>query len=278
MTTAPAQRRRPWSLGSRIGFSLLALIVLLAVFAPVLTPHGPDDPNIRSVLQPPGTDGHLLGTDAIGRDLLTRILFGARASLVVAGLGMLGAMLIGSTLGLLASFRGGWSERVVRWAIDVQLAFPYVLLAIAITSVVTPSLGVLILLMMLAGWPAFARVVRSSALSEISKDYVKAANLIGASRTRIARKYVLPELLPAILVLAAMQMALMVVFEATLSFLGMGIQPPTASWGGIMLGGQSYLESAWWISTLPGFAIIWLTLSLLLIVDGLQRRFHTRLT
>jgi peptide/nickel transport system permease protein len=255
---------------------MVALMVVLAISAPLLTPYGPDDPDVAAILVPPGTDGHVLGTDALGRDLFTRILYGARTSLIVASAGVVLSMTLGVSMGLLAAFGGKWGERGVRWAIDVQLAFPYVLLAIAITSVVTPSLGVLIMLMMLAGWAAFARVIRSSAMSEISRDYVKAAMLTGASRIRIARKYVLPVLLPPILVLAAMQMAAMVVFEATLSFLGMGVQPPTASWGGIMLGGVSYLDSGWWISTLPGFAILWLTMSLLLIVDGLQNRLRTR--
>jgi peptide/nickel transport system permease protein len=263
-------------IGLNVGLVLLAAMVLLAVLAPLLTPYGPNDPDIQATLAPPLSDGHLLGTDSLGRDLLTRIVFGARVSLLVSGCGMLLAMMFGVTIGLLAVFGGKWSERFTRWMVDVQLAFPYILLAIAITSVTTPSLPILVLLMVIAGWPAFARVVRGAALSEVAKDYVKAATVTGASQFRIARKYVLPQLRAPILVLGAMQMAAMVLFEATLSFLGMGVQPPTASWGGIMLGGQQFAKDAWWISTLPGFAILWLALSLSLIVDGLQRRFDTR--
>jgi peptide/nickel transport system permease protein len=269
-------RRRPLPPGLLIGAAIFALMVLIAVFGPLFL-DDPKQPDIANLLAKPGSDGHLLGTDTLGRDLLSRIVTGMRVSLLVSGLGMLGAMLVGVSAGLLAAFGGRWAETVVMRLVDIQLAFPYVLLAIALTSVLTPSIPVLILLMVLAGWAAFARVVRSSAMQERAKDYVKAAALAGASKPRIARKYVLPSLLPPILVLGAMQMAMMIVFEATLSYLGMGIQPPTPSWGGIMLEGQRYLKDAWWISTLPGVGILLTTVSLNLVADGLQKRFGARL-
>jgi peptide/nickel transport system permease protein len=168
----------------------------------------------------------------------------------------------------------------VRWAvdrlIDLQLAFPYVLLAIAITSAIQPSIPVLILLMVLAGWAGAARVVRGVALQERGKDYVKAATVIGVPKLRIASRHVLPSIIPSIEVLAAMQMAAMIVFEATLSFLGMGIQPPQPSWGGIMLDGKDYITDAWWLTALPGLAIVVTSLSLVLIGDGLQVRAGLR--
>lgn len=273
---AAGARRRPLPAGLVIGGTIFGLMVLLALFAPLLV-GDPKQPDIASLLARPLSAGHLLGTDTLGRDLFARILYGMRVSLLVAGLGMLGAMLLGVSAGLLAAFGGRWAETIVMRLVDIQLAFPYVLLAIALTSVLTPSIPVLVLLMVLAGWAAFARVVRSSAMQERAKDYVKAATLAGASKPRIARKYVLPSLLPPILVLGAMQMAMMIVFEATLSYLGMGIQPPTPSWGGIMLEGQRYLKDAWWISTLPGIGILLTTVSLNLIADGLQKRFGARL-
>jgi peptide/nickel transport system permease protein len=147
-----------------------------------------------------------------------------------------------------------------------------VLLAIAITSAIRPSIPVLILLMVLAGWAGAARVVRSIALQERGKDYVKAATVIGASPLRIASFQVFPSVLPSVVVLAAMQMAAMIVFEATLSFLGMGVQPPTPSWGGIMLDGKNYMTSSWWLTVFPGLAIVVTSLSLVLIGDGLQAR------
>jgi peptide/nickel transport system permease protein len=269
-------RRRPLPPSLLIGATIFALMVLVALIGPLLL-EDPKQPDIANLLARPGSDGHLLGTDTLGRDLLSRIVTGMRVSLLVAGLGMVGAMLVGVSAGLLAAFGGRWAETVVMRLVDIQLAFPYVLLAIALTSVLTPSIPVLVLLMVLAGWAAFARVVRSSAMQERAKDYVKAATLAGASKPRIARKYVLPSLLPPILVLGAMQMAMMIVFEATLSYLGMGIQPPTPSWGGIMLEGQRYLKDAWWISTLPGVGILLTTVSLNLVADGLQKRFGARL-
>lgn len=254
-----------------VGVIMLVLIVLSAIAAPLLAPAGPAVVDLGSVRLPPSAE-HWFGTDAIGRDLLARILYGGQVSLLVAGAGMIGSLALGTLMGMLGAFGGYWVRAVVDRAIDIQLAFPYVLLAIAITSVVKPSTPVLILLMVLAAWAGAARVVRSIALQERGKDYVKAASVIGASQLRIALLHVFPSVLPSLLVLAAMQMAAMIVFEATLSFLGMGVQPPTPSWGGIMLDGKNYITSSWWLTTLPGLAIVLTSISLVLIGDGMQAR------
>ena len=254
-----------------VGVIMLVLIVLSAIAAPLLAPAGPAVVDLGSVRLPPSAE-HWFGTDAIGRDLLARILYGGQVSLLVAGAGMIGSLALGTLMGMLGAFGGYWVRAVVDRAIDIQLAFPYVLLAIAITSVVRPSTAVLILLMVLAAWAGAARVVRSIALQERGKDYVKAASVIGASQLRIALFHVFPSVLPSLLVLAAMQMAAMIVFEATLSFLGMGVQPPTPSWGGIMLDGKNYITSSWWLTTLPGLAIVLTSISLVLIGDGMQAR------
>lgn len=254
-----------------IGVILLVLIILSAVAAPLLAPAGPTAVDLGSVRLPPSAE-HWFGTDAIGRDLLARVLYGGQVSLMVAGVGMIGSLVFGTVMGMLGALGSYWVRAVVDRAIDIQLAFPYVLLAIAITSAVRPSTGVLILLMVLAAWAGAARVVRSIALQERGKDYVKAATVIGASPLRIAVYHVFPRVLPSLMVLAAMQMAAMIVFEATLSFLGMGVQPPTPSWGGIMLDGKNYISSSWWMTTLPGLAIVLTSLSLVLIGDGLQAR------
>jgi len=254
-----------------VGVVMLVLIVLSAVAAPLLAPAGPAVVDLASVRLPPSAE-HWAGTDAIGRDLLARILYGGQVSLLVAGAGMIGSLALGTIMGMLGAFGSYWVRAVVDRAIDIQLAFPYVLLAIAITSAVKPSTPVLIILMVLAAWAGAARVVRSIALQERGKDYVKAATVIGASQLRIALFHVFPSVLPSLLVLAAMQMAAMIVFEATLSFLGMGVQPPTPSWGGIMLDGKNYITSSWWLTTLPGLAIVLTSISLVLIGDGLQAR------
>jgi peptide/nickel transport system permease protein len=252
------------------GVLLLTLIVLAAVLAPWLAPAPPTQVDITQIRKAPSL-AHPFGTDGVGRDVLSRVLHGGRVSLVVAGAGMAGSLLLGTTLGLLGALAGRRLSAVVDRLIDVQLAFPYVLLAIAVTSAVEPSVPVLIVLMVLAGWAGAARVVRAIALQERGKDYVKAAQVLGIPRLRIALRHVFPSALPSVLVLAAMQMAAMIVFEATLSFLGMGIQPPTPSWGGIMLDGKAFLTSAWWLTTAPGLAIVLTSLALVLIGDGLQR-------
>jgi peptide/nickel transport system permease protein len=254
-----------------VGVLFLAVMILAAIFAPAIERKGPTAIDLRAVRLPPSL-AHPFGTDAVGRDLVARVLYGGRVSLVVAGAGMIGSLLAGTIMGMLGAFGPRAVRLLVDRVIDIQLAFPYVLLAIAITSAVRPSIPVLILLMVLAGWAGAARVVRSIALQERGKDYVKAAAVIGASPLRIAMFHVFPSVLPSLLVLAAMQMAAMIVFEATLSFLGMGVQPPTPSWGGIMLDGKNYMTSSWWLTLFPGAAIVITSLGLVLIGDGLQQR------
>lgn len=256
------------------GALLLALILVGTVLAPWLATAPPTQIDISQIRKPPSL-AHPFGTDGVGRDVLSRVLHGGRVSLVVASLGMVGSLALGTAMGLLGALGGRRTAAVVDRLIDVQLAFPHVLLAIAVTSAVQPSIPVLIVLMVLAGWAGAARVVRGIALQERGKDYVKAATVLGIPRLRIALRHVFPSALPAVLVLAAMQMAAMIVFEATLSFLGMGIQPPTPSWGGIMLDGKNFLTSSWWLTTAPGGTILVTSLALVLIGDGLQRALLT---
>lgn len=254
-----------------VGLVMLGVVLAAVLAAPFVAPADPNLPNLRAVRQPPSA-AYWFGTDAVGRDLLSRILWGGQVSLLVAGAGMIGSLSLGTLMGMLRGFGPHWLRPVIDRVIDIQLAFPYVLLGIAITSAVRPSIPVLILLMVLAGWAGAARVVRAIALQERAKDYVKAAEMIGASPLRIAAIHVFPSVWPSLMVLAAMQMAAMIVFEATLSFLGMGVQPPTASWGGIMLDGKNYITSSWWLTLLPGLSIMMTSLSLVLIGDGLEAR------
>lgn len=264
--TLPASARR----GLYLGGALLAAIVLGCVLVPLLSGGGANQLDLAAVRTPPSS-AHLLGTDGIGRDLLHRIALGGRNSLLIAASGVVCSMLIGSLVGLLAAFGGRTAQWSMMRLIDIQLAFPYVLLAIAVASAVRPSVPTLVLLMALAGWPQVARVVRGVGLQERAKDYVKAAEVIGASRRRVALKYVFPTILPALLALAPLQAAGMIIFEATLSFLGLGIQPPTPSWGSIMFEGQDYLTSAWWLTTFPGLAILLTSLALLMLANVAQR-------
>ncbi len=253
------------------GVALLASMFFVALAAPVLTTYDPYAIDISQIRTPPSAE-HWFGTDAVGRDLSARVALGGRISLLVASFGMVGSLVLGSMMGMLSAFGGKFVRTLVDRSIDVQLAFPYILLAIAITSVVRPSTPVLVLLMVLAGWAAAARVVRSIALQELGKDYVKAASVLGVPRVRIAAVHVFPSVVPSLQVLAAMQMAAMIVFEATLSFLGMGVQPPEPSWGGIMLDGKNFMTTSWWLMVFPGLAILITSLSLVLLGDGLQKR------
>ena len=237
-----------------VSSSVLVAIILMSFVWPFFLPD-PNAQELASRLLPPLSDGHLLGTDSLGRDLLSRIVNGGRISLPVALIGMTGSIVIGVLAGLLASS----SQPGVRWTverlIDVQMALPYVILAIVIVSAVGTSIGVLIVLMMLAGWASAARVVRSVAVGERAKDYVRAAEMVGAGGGRVLFRYIGPTVLPVVLTIAPLQASAMIVMESTLSFLGLGIQPPTASWGGVLLEGKSYMADAWWLTTLPGIMI-----------------------
>lgn len=254
---------------------VLLLVVLTTVVGPLFLPD-PYTQSLAERLQPPLTEGHFLGTDGLGRDLASRLANGGRISLTVALVGMVGSMVIGVIAGLLASS----PNRTIRWAIerliDVQMALPYVILAIVIVSATGASLTVLIVLMVLAGWASAARVVRSVAVAERAKDYVPAAEMVGASSARVLFRYIGPTVVPVVLTVAPLQASAMIVMESTLSFLGLGIQPPTASWGGILLEGKPYLDEAWWLTTLPGIAIAVTSAALLGLGTALELMLRER--
>jgi peptide/nickel transport system permease protein len=259
---------------SRLGLFVAVFGLGTVVVAAVLGPLFLGDPlaqDLASGSLPPLSDGHLLGTDSLGRDLLSRIVSGGRVSLVVSLAGMAGSLAVGAVMGLAA----GSSNPRVAWAadrvIDIQMALPYIILAIVLVSAFGTSLPLLVVLMVLAGWASAARVVRSVVLGERTKDYVRAAELVGASSRRILFKYIGPTIVPVLLTIAPLQASAMIVMESTLSFLGLGIQPPTPSWGGILLEGKPYLGTAWWLTTLPGLAIAITAASLLGLGSSIER-------
>jgi len=261
-----------------IGGSIILALVLLAVtVGPLLSPYDPLRNDLSARLKPPLTPGHILGTDQMGRDLAVRLMLGGRLSLMMSGAAVVLAMVIGVGIGLLAGFQGRWVDSALMRLVDVQLAFPFILLALTILTAVRSSVEILILLLTLAAWVLFARTVRGSVLKEINREYVQGAIVLGASRTRIALRYVLPNLMPTIAVIVTLELAALIMFEATLSFLGVGIQPPTPSWGGIMLEGQTYMRSAWWITTLPGVALFITTIGLNMMSEGLRDILDPRL-
>ncbi len=243
------------------GVAFVLALVGVAVAAPWLAPHDPTRQSLRSRLVAPtleAGDGraHLLGTDHLGRDVLSRMIFGSRVSLLVGFAAVLVGGLVGSGLGLLAGFRGGWTDTVIMTVADAQLAFPFILLAIGIIAVLGPSFPTLIVVIGLSGWVSYARILRSQVLGLRSREFVEAVHALGGSVLRIMWKHVLPNVLSSLVVIATLELARAIVLEATLSFLGLGIQPPTPSWGGMVQEGREYLDSAWWISMFPGILLM----------------------
>jgi len=256
--TRPRGRRMPWLM--RLGLGFLLLLAVLAVIAPWVV-QDPERQSLRVRLKPPtweGADGraHLLGTDHLGRDVLARVVFGSRVSLVVGLAAVTVGGLIGSTLGLIAGYRGGRVDAVIMTVADAQLAFPFVLLAIGIIAVLGPSFPTLVVVIGLSGWVSYARILRAQVLVLRGREFVEAIRGLGGSVARVVLRHVLPNVLASLVVVATLELARSIILEATLSFLGLGIQPPTPSWGGMVQEGREYLDSAWWISTFPGIVLM----------------------
>ena len=243
------------------GGGFVGVLLLVAAAAPWLAPHDPVRQSLRARLAPPtleGTDGraHPLGTDHLGRDVLSRTIFGARVSLVIGFAAVLVGGLVGATLGIAAGYRGGWLDTAIMTVADAQLAFPFILLAIGIIAVLGPSFPTLIVVIGLSGWPGYARVLRAQVLVLRSREFVDAIHALGGTVIRIVARHILPNVLSSLVVIGTLELARSIVLEATLSFLGLGIQPPTPSWGGMVQEGREYLDSAWWISTFPGLVLM----------------------
>jgi len=255
-----AGSRRTRRLVAAGGLFVLAL-TLVAVAAPWLAPQDPIRQSLRGRLAAPtmeGADGkaHLLGTDHLGRDVLSRVIWGARVSLLVGFAAVIVGGLMGATLGILGGYRGGWTDSAIMTLADAQLAFPFILLAIGIIAVLGPSFPTLIVVIGLSGWMSYARVLRSQVLVLRSREFVDAIHALGGSVGRVIARHILPNVLSSLVVIATLELARSIVLEATLSFLGLGIQPPTPSWGGMVHEGREYLDSAWWISTFPGLVLM----------------------
>ena len=243
------------------GGLFVVALALMAVAAPWLAPHDPLRQSLRARLARPtmeATDGkaHVLGTDHLGRDVLSRVIFGARVSLTIGFAAVLVGGLLGASLGILAGYRGGFTDSVIMTIADAQLAFPFILLAIGIIAVLGPSFPTLIVVIGLSGWVGYARVLRSQVLVLRSREFVDAIHALGGSVGRVILRHIVPNVLSSLVVVATLELARAIILEATLSFLGLGIQPPTPSWGVMVQEGREYLDSAWWISTFPGLILM----------------------
>ena len=253
------RRHVPWIAIGALAF--VAALFVMAAAAPLIAPHDPVRQSLRLRLKPPtmeAADGraHPLGTDHLGRDVLSRVIYGSRVSLLIGFSAVGVGILIGATLGILAGYRRGWLDTVIMTVADAQLAFPFILLAIGIIAVLGPSFPTLIVVVGLSGWMTYARVLRAQVLVLRSREFVDAIRGLGGSTLRVILRHILPNVLSSLVVIATLELARAIVLEATLSFLGLGIQPPTPSWGGMIHEGREYLDSAWWISTFPGLVLM----------------------
>lgn len=261
--------------GAVLGAVIVLVVAVCALFAPLIVHADPNAQNLSATLQPPawlagGSHAHPLGTDNLGRDLLTRIVWGARISAIVG----LAVVAIGGTmgigLGLLAGYRRGWVDALIARVTDVQLAFPLVLLAVAIVAVVGAGLGTVIAAIGLTSWVQYVRVIRAETLSLREREFVAAAIASGATSGRIVLRHLLPNVASASIVLATFEIARAIVLESSLSFLGLGVPPSTPSWGGMLADGRQYLDTAWWTALFPGLAIMTAVMGVNLLGDGLR--------
>ena len=255
------RRRRRFPVLVLAGVGFVALLLLVAAAAPWLAPQDPIRQSLRGRLAAPtwqGSDGraHLLGTDHLGRDVLSRVIHGSRVSLVIGFSAVLVGGLLGAAAVLAAGFASGRVDAAIMTVADAQLAFPFILLAIGIIAVLGPSFPTLVVVIGLSGWVSYARILRSQVLVLRSREFVESIHALGGSLARVVLRHVLPNVLSSIVVIATLELARAIVLEATLSFLGLGIQPPTPSWGGMVQEGREYLDSAWWISTFPGIVLM----------------------
>ena len=268
--------RKLWHLRLGVlGAGLILALVVTAVFAPLIAPADPYKQDITKRLKPPAfTEGglpqHFLGTDHLGRDLLTRIIYGTRISLVVGVAAAFLQVLIGVALGLLAGYYGGKIDTAISFFVNVMLGFPFILLAMSLVAVLGPSLQNIIIALGFTGWPVFTRVSRVETNKLREREFVLAAVSLGFSTRRILVRHVLPNLLPTIIVLGTVEVARSIIRESLLSFLGLGIQPPTPSWGVMLAEGRGYMLLQWWLAAFPGLAIFLSALGINLLGDALR--------
>ncbi len=272
-------RGRPLAL---LGGIVVLAYVLAAIFAPQLTAHDPTQGNLRLRLRPPAweDDGevtYLLGTDDQGRDLLTRIIFGARISLAVGFLSVGISVAVGTALGALAGYYRGLLDATLSRFADLLLAFPFLIFAIGVMAFLGPGFANLIMALTFKGWVEFFRLVRGEMMAEKTKEYVEAARVVGQSHLAIIASEILPNIIQSVFVLGTLRMGYMIIMEASLSFLGLGIQPPTPAWGSMVATGRDYMLTAWWASTLPGIAILILVLAINVFGEGLRDILDPRL-
>ena len=265
-----------------IGAVILLCLLLLTIFAPILTTHDPRAGDLQFRLLPPvwetgGVWSHPLGCDQQGRDIFSRLLYGARVSLVIGCSVVLISAIIGTILGLLSGYFGGWLDNIIMKITDILLAFPFLIFAIGLMAVLQPGITTIILTLTLKGWVPFCRLVRGDTLILKTKEHVEAARALGARHFHQLFRQILPNIIPSVIVLGTLTVATVILLEASLSFLGLGVQPPTPTWGGMISEGREYMLEEWWLSTFSGIAILISVLAINLFGQGLRDTLDPRM-
>ena len=254
---------------------LLAVLVIPSILPALVAPYEPLQGDMRDRLSPPSAE-HLFGTDKIGRDVLSRIVYGARVSMMVAGVAILVSGLIGTVFGIVSAYYGGWWDNLLMRLVDISLSLPIIVVAIVVAAMAGPSMKILIAVLVLSQWSRYARLVRAETLTIRAQDYTARARVSGASNQRIMLRYIFPNIVNTIVVLATLQVGFVIVLEATLSFLGAGISRPTPAWGLMVADGREFVVDAWWVSFFPGLAILLTVLSMNLLGDWLRDKLDPK--
>jgi len=272
----PLLRRPPVLLSGLV----LALFLAAAVLAPLLAPHDPNLQSLRDRLAPPvwlgGSPEHPLGTDNLGRDVLSNLIYGSRLSLTIGLVTMVLSAAIGSAAGIVAGYYGGTTDTVIMRVVDVWLAFPSLLLALIFAAVLGQGVTSLIIALVLTSWPLYTRVIRSEVLSLREREFITAIRALGSPHRRVLTRHLLPNVLPLLLVLATLQLGVTIITEASLSFLGVGVDPSIPTWGSMLSDGRRYMNNAWWLTAFPGIAISIVVLAINVCGDYLRDRFDPR--
>lgn len=266
---------RSWPVNLKVGTVIVAIILLAGVFAPLLTPYSPIVGDFHATLLPPSW-AHPFGTDNLGRDVLTRVLYGARIDLQIALITTYVPLVYGLMLGAIAGFLGGWFDRLLMRFVDIAIAFPFLVLIIVIVAILGPGIKSMYIAVFVVGWTMYCRLARADMLVIREQEYLLAARALGFGSWRIVFRHALPSLLVTSLVFSMADVVLNILLASSLSFLGMGVQPPTPEWGAIVAEGRDFLLQAWWISTLPGIALIMTGLGFSLIGVGLSKMLGQR--
>jgi peptide/nickel transport system permease protein len=276
---APTRVRVHWM--PALPIVVLLTIIVLAIAAPAISPYDPTHNDLAGRLQPPsvvngGSSEHLLGTDGFGRDVATRLLYGARASLSVAALSLTILVVVGTVVGVTAGYAGGWADSTLMRLVDIMLAVPTLLIGIVVAAVLGPSFWNVVFVIGLLAWPRIARLIRGETLALKQTDFIQYSRAIGVNKWSVARRHVLPNVLPTLLVAATLEVGEIILAEAALSFLGAGIPPPHASWGVMIADGRALISTGWWIALFPGLAIGIVVLSTNALGDWMRDRFDPK--